>query len=68
MLEACRLQSGEPGYEAARRRFEEEKRVMIKCYELEELWELAMQAEDQIGIVEDDLSSACDSCSEVEDA
>ncbi|KAM5348840.1 hypothetical protein ACJ41O_008663 [Fusarium nematophilum] len=59
-LEACRLQSGPRGYEAAVLRFEEEKRVMIKCYELEGLWEKAMRREKSTVTEGDDLSSDCE--------
>ncbi|KAH7161274.1 hypothetical protein EDB81DRAFT_924684 [Dactylonectria macrodidyma] len=63
-LEACRLQSGDIGYEAALHRFEEEKRVMIKCYGLERLWEKAMKRERLSKIEGDDLSSGCETSME----
>ncbi|KPM35380.1 hypothetical protein AK830_g11189 [Neonectria ditissima] len=63
-LEACRLQSGDAGHEAALSRFEEEKRVMIKCYGLEELWEKAMKREHLSKAGADDLSSGCETSME----
>lgn len=60
-MEACRLRHGDKGYQAALKRFEEEKRVMIKCYELEGLWEKAMKREESAKSEgEDDLSSDCE--------
>ncbi|RSL67700.1 hypothetical protein CEP54_003072 [Fusarium duplospermum] len=60
-MEACRLRHGDKGYQAALKRFEEEKRVMIKCYELEELWEKAMEREEHVKSEgDDDLSSDCE--------
>ncbi|KAH7126291.1 hypothetical protein B0J13DRAFT_146126 [Dactylonectria estremocensis] len=63
-LEACRLQSGDIGYQTAQHRFEEEKRVMIKCYGLERLWERAMKRERLSKIEGDDLSSGCETSME----
>ncbi|KAF4447847.1 hypothetical protein F53441_8652 [Fusarium austroafricanum] len=63
-LEAARLRNGEKGYEAARQRFEEQKRVMIKCYRLEDLWEKAMQREKSAEAGGDDLSSDCETSME----
>ncbi|KAH7013619.1 hypothetical protein EDB80DRAFT_377897 [Ilyonectria destructans] len=63
-LEACRLQSGDAGLEAAQHRFNEEKRVMIKCYGLEGLWEKAMKREELSKMEGDDLSSGCETSME----
>ncbi|KAJ4192738.1 hypothetical protein NW767_000747 [Fusarium falciforme] len=60
-MEACRLRYGDKGYQAALKRFEEEKRVMIKCYELEGLWKKAMEREESVkSDGDDDLSSDCE--------
>ncbi|KAJ3465437.1 hypothetical protein MRS44_006095 [Fusarium solani] len=60
-MEACRLRHGDKGYQAALKRFEEEKRVMVKCYELEGLWKKAMEREESVkSDREDDLSSDCE--------
>lgn len=60
-VEACRLRHGDKGYKAALERFEEEKRVTIKCYELEGLWKKAMERENSVkSSGDDDLSSDCE--------
>ncbi|KAF4461814.1 hypothetical protein FALBO_11379 [Fusarium albosuccineum] len=63
-LEASRLAHGDKGYETTSQRFEEEKRVMIKCYKLEGLWERAMKREQSAAAEGDDLSSDCDTSME----
>ncbi|KAM0426217.1 hypothetical protein ACHAPT_008567 [Fusarium lateritium] len=59
-MEASRLRHGDRGYQAALERFEEEKRVMIKCYKLEGLWKKAMKREESVKSEGDDLSSDCE--------
>ncbi|KAL2692067.1 hypothetical protein Neosp_002470 [[Neocosmospora] mangrovei] len=60
-MEASRLQHGDKGYQAALERFEEEKRVTIKCYELDGLWKKAMKREESVKSGgEDDLASDCE--------
>ena len=63
-LEAARLRDGERGFEAASKRLEEQKRVMIKCYKLEGLWDKAMQREESASVHGDDLSSDCETSME----
>ncbi|KAF5018765.1 hypothetical protein F66182_9250 [Fusarium sp. NRRL 66182] len=63
-MEIAKLQGGDKGLEAVRRRLEEEKRVMIKCYNLESLWEKAMRREKSTNAQEDDLSSDCETSME----
>ncbi|RGP79614.1 hypothetical protein FLONG3_2362 [Fusarium longipes] len=63
-LEAARLRDGVRGFEAASKRLEEQKRVMIKCYKLEGLWDKAMQREMSKDANGDDLSSDCETSME----
>ncbi|KAF7547633.1 hypothetical protein G7046_g8945 [Stylonectria norvegica] len=64
-LEACRIKSGAAGYEQALRSYDETKRVMIRCYKLETLWERAMKREMSAATQgDDDLSSSCETSME----
>ncbi|KAL6923349.1 hypothetical protein FSST1_000623 [Fusarium sambucinum] len=63
-LEAARLRDGERGFEAASKRLEEQKRVVIKCYKLESLWDKAIQREKSASTQSDDLSSDCETSME----
>ncbi|KAM0562709.1 hypothetical protein ACHAPJ_001546 [Fusarium lateritium] len=63
-LEAARLRDGDRGFEAAKQRFEEQKRVMVKCYNLDSLWEKAMRREKAASSEGDDLSSDCETSME----
>lgn len=53
-------QGGEPGRDAAQRRFQTEKRVILKCYDLEELWDKALRREKASKLEGEDLSSGCE--------
>lgn len=59
-LEGVRLQSGDAGYERASARLDEEKRVMIRCYNLEQYWARALRREMRSQAQGDDLSSGCE--------
>ncbi|KAF4978762.1 hypothetical protein FZEAL_4907, partial [Fusarium zealandicum] len=63
-LEASRLRHGDRAYERVLHRYEEEKRVMIKCYKLEGLWEKAVRREESTKSEGDDLSSDCETSME----
>lgn len=56
-LEGIQLQAGDVGYQAALAQLEEERRVMIRCYDLELVWERAMAREMKSLTERDDLSS-----------
>lgn len=59
-LEGVQLQLGDVSYQAGLAPLEEERRVMIRCYDLEKVWERAMAREMKSVAEGDDLSSGAD--------